>query len=212
MNAIMKIVQALEDSNILLKGVTKTIKNETKEQKRGFLRFLSMSGKGNVRAGEETIRAGEVIRKKALMSPHPLTNYEIKNYNKNQPRSNSVYSRDNLPKTIKNGAYVINLNEYEDVGIHWVALHVKNNEITYFDSFGVEHVSNEIKRFIGHKDIKTNIFRIKADNSIMYGYFCCGFIDFIFAGKGVIDFISLFSPYDFKKNGISRVLGHDLHT
>ena len=51
----------------------------------------------------------------------------------------------NLPKTIKNGAYVINLNEYEDVGTHWIALYVKNNEVIYFDCFGVQHVPEEIK-------------------------------------------------------------------
>ena len=204
----MKIVQALEDSNIFLKGVTKTIKNETKEQKGGFLSMLlgtlgasllgdlltkNLSGKG-------TVRAGEGIKKTALMPAHPLTNFEIRNYHKNEPRFNSVYSRDNLPKTIKNGAYVVNLDEYEDAGTHWIALYVKNNAITYFDSFGVEHVSKEIKKFIGHKNIKTNIFRIQADNSIMCGYFCIGFIDFMIAGKSLIDFTSLFSPYDFRKN------------
>ena len=88
-----------------------------------------------------------------------------------------------MPKTIKSGAYVINLDEYADVGTHWIALYVKNNEVIYFDSFGVEHVPKEIKKFIGHKNIKTNIFKIQADNSIMCGYFCIGFIDFIFAGK-----------------------------
>ena len=55
-----------------------------------------------------------------------------------------VYSRDDLPNTIKNGAYVINLDEYADVGTHWIALYVKNNEITYFDSLGVEHVPKQI--------------------------------------------------------------------
>ena len=95
---------------------------------------------------------------------------------------------------------MINLDEYADVGTHWVALYVKNNKVIYFDSFGVEHVSKEIKRFIGHKDIKTNIFRIQADNSIMCGYFCIGFIDFMVAVRSLIDFTSLFSPYDFKKN------------
>ena len=74
------------------------------------------------------------------MPPHPLTTFEIQEYYKNEPRFIGVYSRDNLPKTIKNGAYVINLDEYEDVGTHWIALYVKDNEITYFDSFGVEHV------------------------------------------------------------------------
>ena len=71
------------------------------------------------------------------MPPHPLTNFEISKYYENEPRFNGVYSRDNLPKTIKNGAYVINLDEYEDVGTHWIALYVKNNEVIYFDSFGV---------------------------------------------------------------------------
>ena len=111
-----------------------------------------------------------------------------------------VYSRDNLPKTIKNGAYVINLDEYADVGTHWIALYLKNKEVIYFDSFGVEHVPKEIKRFIGHKNIKTNMFRIQAGNSIMCRYFYIGFIDFMFAGKILIHFNSLFSPYDFNKN------------
>ena len=56
------------------------------------------------------------------------------------------------------------------------------------------------KKFLGHKDIKRNIFRKKADNSIMCGYFCIGFINFMFAGKSLVDLTSLFSPYDFKKN------------
>ena len=124
------------------------------------------------------------------MPPHPSTNFEIKEYYENEPRFNSVYSRDDLPKTKRNGAYVINLDEYEDVGTHWIALYVKNNKITYFDSFGVEHVPKEVKRFIEHKSIKRNIFRIQADNSIMCGYFCIGFIDFMFAGKSLIDFTS----------------------
>ena len=73
-------------------------------------------------------------------------------------------------------------------------------EVIYFDSFGVEHVLKEIKRFIGHKDIKTNIFRIQTYNSIICGYFCIGFIDFMCANKTLIDFTILFSPYDFEKS------------
>ena len=80
---------------------------------------------------------------------------------------------------MKNEAYVINFDKYADVVTHWVALYVKNNEVIYLDSFGVEHIPEEIKRFIGHKNIETNIFRIQADCSIMSGYFCIGFIDFI---------------------------------
>ena len=94
------------------------------------------------------------------MPPHSLINFELKEYYENEPRFNGVYSRDNLPKTITNGSYVISLDEYADVGTHWIALYVKNNEIIYLDSFGVEHIPKEIKRFIGHKNIKTNIFRI----------------------------------------------------
>ena len=96
------------------------------------------------------------LKQKALIPPHPLTNFEFKENYENEPRFNGIYSKDNLPKTIKNGEYVINLDEYADVGTHWIALYVKNNEVIYFDSFGVEHVSTEIKRFIGHKNIKTN--------------------------------------------------------
>ena len=76
----------------------------------------------------------------------------------------------------------------------------KKDEIIYFDSFGVEYLPEEIKEFIGNKNIKANIFRIQASNSIMCGYFCIGFIDFMFAGKILVDFSSLFSHYDFENN------------
>ena len=105
------------------------------------------------------------------MPSHPLANFEIRDYCENKPRFNGVYSRDDLPKTIKNGAYVINLDEYADAGTHWVALFAKNNEVVYCDSFGVEHVPKEIKRFIGQKKHQSNIFRIQANNSIMCGSF-----------------------------------------
>ena len=80
------------------------------------------------------------------MPPHPLTNFEIQKYYQNEPRFNGVYSRDNLPK-IKNGVYIIDLDEYSDTGTHWVSLYVNNN-VTYFGSFGVEHIAKEIKAFI----------------------------------------------------------------
>ena len=96
---------------------------------------------------------------------------------------NRVYSRNNLPKKIKDGAYVINLDKYADVGTHWMALLCQRSEIVYFDSFGVEHVPEEIEEFTGNKSIKTNIFRIQSNNSIMCGYFGIGFIDFMLASK-----------------------------
>ena len=86
-----------------------------------------------------------------LMLPHPLNNFEIQKYYQNKPRFNGVYSRDNLPK-IKDGAYVINLYEYSDIGTHWIAFYVQNNDVTYFDSFGVEHIPEEIKTYIGNKN------------------------------------------------------------
>ena len=127
-----------------------------------------------------------------------MTNLKIQKHYKNEPKFNGVYSRDNL-STIKDGAYVINLDEYFDIGTHWVALWVNNN-VTYFDSFGVEHIPKEIIKFIENRNIKTNIFRIQAYDSIMCGYFCIGFIDFMFKGKSLSDYTNLFLPNDFKKN------------
>ena len=79
-------------------------------------------------------------------------------------------------------------------------MYVHNNNVTYFDSFGAEHIPKEIKTFIKNKNIKTNIFRIQAYDSIMCGYFCIGFIYFMLAGKTLIKFANLFSPNNFKKN------------
>ena len=77
---------------------------------------------------------------------------------------------------------------------------VKKNEIVHFDSFSVEHIPEEIKEFIGNKNRKANIFRMQANNSVMCGYFCVGFIDFMLADKKLTDYTNLFSPYDFDKN------------
>ena len=106
-----------------------------------------------------------------------LNNFEIEAYDQNEFRFNGVYSRDNLPDKIKDGAYVINLDEYSDIGTHWVSLYVNNKTVTYFDSFGVEHIPNKIKNFINNKNIMRNIFRIQAYDSVMCGYFCIRFID-----------------------------------
>ena len=77
---------------------------------------------------------------------------------------------------------------------------VKKNEIVNFDSFGVEHIPEEIKEFIGNKNIKANIFRVQANNSVMCGYFCIGFINFMLEGKTLTDYTTLFSPHYFDKN------------
>ena len=128
---------------------------------------------------------------------------KIQKYYKNQSKFNGVYSSDNLPDKIKDGAYVINLDEYFDIGTHWVALYLIDNDVTYFDSFGVEHIPKEIKKFISNNNnnkIKTNIFWMQAYDSIMCGYFCIGFINFMLEVKTLTDFTSFFSPYDFDKN------------
>ena len=129
-----------------------------------------------------------------------MTNFETQKYYENEPRFNGVYSRDNLSKEIKDGAWVINHDEHADTGTHWVALFCKKNKIVYFDTFGVEHIPEEIKKLIGNKNIKANIYRVQANNSVMCGYFCIGFIDFMLAGKTLIDYTALFSPHDFNKN------------
>ena len=208
MNDIIKIVKSLEDSGVLLKGVSETIQHEAKEQRGGFLPMLlgtlDASLLGNLlTSGKGVICAGEGIKKKSnLLIPfHPLTNFEIREYYKNEPRFNGVYSRDNLPKTIKKGAYVINLDEYEDAGSsHWIALYVKNKKVVCFDSFGVEHVPKEIIKFVKNKDIIANIFRLQAEDLIMCGYYCIEFINYVLKGKTLLDYTNLFSPNDFKKN------------
>ena len=110
----MKIIEALENSSIFLKGVSKTIENETKEQRGGFLSMLLgtlgasllgnlLTGKGMMRAGEGIVRAGEGAKNylNSLLPFYPLTNIEISGYYKNEPRFNGVYSRNNLPDKIK---------------------------------------------------------------------------------------------------------------
>ena len=74
-----------------------------------------------------------------------------------------VYSRNNLPK-IKDGEYVINLDDYKSIGTHWIALYVNNNNVTYFNSFGVEHIPKEIRKFSRNKNVTTNIYRVQAYN------------------------------------------------
>ena len=134
------------------------------------------------------------------MTPHPLTNFDIQAYYRNEPRFIGVYSRDNLPDEIKDGAYEINLNDYSDIGTHWIALYLMNKTVTYFDSFEIEHIPKEIKNFTNNKKIIANFYRVQNYDSVMCGYFCIGFIDYMFMGKSLTDYTNLFSPNNFKKN------------
>ena len=132
------------------------------------------------------------------MPSHPLTDFEIQKY-ENESKFNGVFSRNNLSK-IKDGAYVIHLDEYESIRTHLMALYVNANNIIYFDSFRVEHIPKEIKKFTGNKNIITNTYRTQAYNLIMCRYFCIGFIDFMLKGKSLLDYANLFSPNDYEKN------------
>ena len=147
--------------------------------------------------------------KKAVKSNEGATlRLGIRNFNKdaklrnalNNNSATDIYSRNNLPKTIKKGAYVINLDEYENMGTHWVALFVKANKVIYFDSFGIEHTPKEINKFIGNKKIKASIFRIQAYDSIMCRYFYIEFINYMLKDKKLLDYTNLFSPNEFKNN------------
>ena len=133
------------------------------------------------------------------MPPNPLTNFEIQKYYQNEAKFNGVYSRNNLPK-IKVRPYIIDLDEYESIATCWIALYVNDNNISYFDSFGVDHIQKEIKKLTGNKNIITNVYRIQAYDSIMCRYFCIGFIDFMLKGKSFIDYKNLLSPNDYEKN------------
>ena len=129
----------------LLTGIGAMAKSVSEEMKstsqgRGIYRAGKGKGKGVLRAN---CKSWFWEQNGFLIPPHPLTNFEIQKYYKNQSRLNGVYSRDNLPK-IKDGAYIINLDEFSDIGTHRVALWLNNNNVTYFDSFGVEHIPKGI--------------------------------------------------------------------
>ena len=77
---------------------------------------------------------------------------------------------------------------------------MSSENVTYFDRFRVEYILKGIRKFIGNKSIITNIYRIQAYNSIMCGYFCIGFINFMLEGKSLLEYANLFSPNEYKKN------------
>ena len=123
-----------------------------------------------------------------------MTNFLIQKYYQNDPKFKGVYSRNNLQDTEKDGTY-INIVEYKSVRTQWMALYVYDNHVKYFVSFGDKNISKEIKKFIDNKNII-----IRASDSIMYGYFCIGFVNFMFKIKRLTAFKTLLLPNDFKHN------------
>ena len=128
-----------------------------------------------------------------LMPPDHSINFEIQIYYENEPKFNDFYFKNNLSK-IKDGAYIINLDEYESIGTHWIALYVNAKNVTYFDSFWVEYIKK--KELMGNENVMTNVYRVQAYDSIMCRYVCIGFTDFILKGKSLLEYTTFFSLND----------------
>ena len=108
------------------------------------------------------------------------------------------FSRDNLPR-IKDGAYVINLDDKKSKGTHWISLFIDRNTAVYFDSFGIEYIMQEVLSNSKDKSITYNVFRIPDDDSVMCGFYCFAFMEYMLLGKTLLDYTNLFSPNDYKK-------------
>ena len=91
----------------------------------------------------------------------PLAKSVLSAYYQNEPRFNGVYSKDNLPDKTKDGAYVLNLDEYSDMGTYWIVLYLNDKTVIYLNSFGVEHIPKEIKNFINNKNIISSFLEYK---------------------------------------------------
>ena len=130
------------------------------------------------------------------MLPHP---FKIQKYQQNEPEFNGVYSRNNLLK-IRDGKYVIRLDKYRSKGPLWIASYVNDNNVIHFDNFGVEYIPNKTRKFIGNKNVKTNIYIIQAFDLIMCGYFCIGFIDFMLKSESLLEYTNVISTNEYKKN------------
>ena len=212
MNDIIKIIKSSEDSGVLIDGVTETVKDEVKNQEGGFLGALlaplatslvqpvissvvkGISGRGVRRAGRGYNGYN------FLVLHHPINNIEITNYFNDESRFDNVFSRNNLPR-IEDGAYVIILDVKNSKGTHWVSLFIDKNTAGYFEAFGIEYIPQEVLNKIRDKSITHNIFRIQDNESIMCGFYCIAFIEYMLAGKTLLDYTNLFYTNDYKKNG-----------
>ena len=127
-----------------------------------------------------------------------MTNFEKQRSYNQQSRFNSAYSRNNLLQ-IKDEIYVTNFDGCELIATHSIAFYLTVNNVTYFDSFGVEDIPWEIKKFVGNNNTQCEI-QLEIYNSIMCVYFCIGFIDYILKGKSLLDYTNMFSNSQFEKN------------
>ena len=139
------------------------------------------------------------------MLRHSLTYFEIQRYYQNESRFIGVYLRDNLPKKIKDRAYLIDLDEYADVGTHWIALHaLNNNDLFILIVLVLKTFLKRLSALLVYKNMQTNVFRIQAHHSAMCGYFCIAFIDYILVGKTLFDYTGLLSLHDLKKRILKK--------
>ena len=134
-----------------------------------------------------------------LVLLHPLSNIEITKYFNYEPRFNGVFLKGNLSR-IKDRANVINLNDKQSKSTPWVSLVIDRSTALYFDSFRIEYIPQELLNKIKDKSITRNILRIQFQDSIICRFYCIAFIEYMIAGKTLLNYTNLFSPNDYKKN------------
>ena len=139
------------------------------------------------------------IHIKIFSSAPSLSNIEINKYFNYGPKFNGVFLRNNLPRT-KEGAYVINLHDKKSKATRWVSLSIDRDTAVYFYSVGIEYIPQEVLSKIKDEAITRNIFRIQDDDFIMCNHCCIPFIEYMFAGKALLDYTNLFSPKIHLKN------------
>ena len=127
------------DTDVILRLSSNTMGNSDDETNYPHKLLLTNRQVANIRKAFANHTSTNIKLSKAQ-----LTNFEIQWYYQNEPRFKEVYSRDNLSDKIKDGAYVVNLDEYTNIGAHWIALYVNNKTVTYFNSFAIEHISKEV--------------------------------------------------------------------
>ena len=146
-----------------------------------------------VRRAEEDIIIWTIWLK--LFSSAPSFKQYRNKYFNYERRFSGVFSRDNFAR-IRDGTYVINLDDKQSKGTHWVSLFIDRKTAVYFDSFGIEYIAQEVLSKIKDKSI-IHIFRIQSDVSIIYRFYGIAFIEYMISGKTLLDYIYLFSPNDY---------------
>ena len=115
-----------------------------------------------------------------------------------------LFFQKKLPK-IKDGVYVINLDDRKIKGTHWVSLFIGKKTAIFFDSFGIEYIPQEIVHITRDKSITHNTIRIQDNDSIMCAFYCVAFVEYMLAGKTLLDYTNLFSPNDYENNDSNEI-------